>query len=498
MFRIQVNSCSNLPSSSNAYVKVLTSDHINTYWIGQTKTIDKNSDPNWDQINQTPFIFHFVRAEKITLEVCNHNMIRSDTIIGKYVIDLSKVLFNRTMRAQLLAISDPTREMCINFTVMAPTQSLPISSYKPLPLAAQPNNTSLLMSRILVAYLTFMPPLPLHLADTMNILYIKLLNSSGTYDVLSPQLSNTISPKATFAGPSGLTQIALLDTRITQPSSEYGNLSSGSFVYIPIIYSSGQYQGTVGLNFVLVPQYNNRKGKNTIFDCRNDTDLQYITAQELRLDIQAAGAYSSPQAICCSSLSFQNLSTAYAPGVEDCAKIAAQNYLSTKHQAFRKYIWTQQTPFTMQSCLQAHGRAMPSNITVELTHDDLSETCDLDYKGYDANNSRCIVFKYSKTKKQTFPERPFNVENPDKCDNHTNKSETVTFELAKVPMNVTKIEYICKGEKDNNFFQPYVIVYGDDQEIFSIKIPFAQMAMLTMTRNGLIWDMSVALRPLPK
>ena len=497
MFQVQVNSCSNLPSSTNAYVKVLTNDHVNTYFIGQTKTIDKQSEPHFDQFNQVPFIFHFARAESLTFEVYNHNTIRSDNIIGKYVILLRNVLFNNTMRAQLTSISDPTREMFINFTVIAPTQALPLSSYRPFPLCVQPSNSNLMMSRYIVTYLTFMPPLPLQLADSMQILYLRLLHPYGAYDVMSPQTTINVSPHATFAGPTGLTQIALLDTRIAQPSCEFGYSPKGEFVYIPIVYTMGQYQGTVGLNHILVPQFPNRKNKVPYFDCRSDTDLQYITVQELRLNVQAAGAYSSPQAIVCPSLKFQNMTPAYAPDVESCAKNAAQNFLSSKATALRRYIWTQQTPFTMQSCLQAHGRSMPSVITVELTHDDMSETADLDYRGYDANDSRCVVFKYAKTKKQTFSERNLDLKTPEKCDNVVFRSETVQFELAKVPMNVSKLEYICKGEKDSKKREPYVIVYGDDREIFSLKIPYSQMAMLNMTRNGLMWDMIVNLRSIP-
>ena len=501
MFHLCVNSCEGIPEGLNPYVKVITIGDCQ-YYIGKTKIVEKSTNPQFDPENKSPYIFHFSRAHSIKLIAYSHNRLFPDKKIGTYEFPLNSCIFNTPVKATLVPEPSVNSNMSILFTVFTPKMPLPrknvsLSQDKSVYLLS--DNLNVKLNNDITMFLTYNPPMPPQLASTVSIYYVRVIKPYGSFELFSSKLTTEISETPEYAGPSGPTQVANFDTKWKFPIAEYGSDVKGNMVVIPFIYSTGQYQGTVVLNFALLSNLADFNSKADAFDCRNDSENQYITLQEIPIPVSAPGAYSSSQAVELQPvLRFVNISAACSPNIEALARNMAQSYLADTCIAFRRFIWIPGSPFKMSDCLKANGKQVPSKIDIELVTQEAGTTVftDIDYKGFDSNNSRCVIFTQST--KKTIPFKQLYVRQSvrtTKTYYMNYKSTHVGFDLTKLKDVVTKLVFNVSGMSQEGYEDPYVIVFGDKKEIFSLRIPYGKKAVLTMTRpqGTQLWDMEASL-----
>jgi hypothetical protein len=494
MFRLHVNSCGGIPKGLKPYVKVLTTG-LDLYYIGKTKYVENSTIPQFDPSNNVPYYFHFTRARTIRFLILSHNSFFPDKKLGSYEFFLSNATFNTPLKAPIVAERGVNADMHLVFTIFSPVAPLPRRTLFVHNEHVE-TETGIKASRDVTVFLTFNPPITKPQAGSISIFFIKVVKQYGAYDILSSQNCEQISRTNDYYGPSGLTGVICLNTKCKFPISSYGANVDGEIAFIPFINTTGEYQGTVIFNFVFLSQLYEENSAVSAFDCRRDSDAQYVSLNECAITITAPGAYSCPLALESNMLNLVNNGVTYSQDIESLAKNVSQSYLSDFGIAFRRFVWTECNPVKMQDCLSFNGRSMPSTVVVELLHD-FTTQLEMDFTGYDENNRWVMTKTHAITDTKVFsqPNMRHDTKSPYLIP-ITYTSIQVGFNLTTLKQQCTRIVFECQGVTLNDTNLPTVIVHGDGKEIFSMKIPLRKNALLTLHKiqSPHVWDMYVELK----
>ena len=394
MFNVYIHNIDGLPKKVDAYVYTYVAD-TQRYLVGKTdvvKTDGKNT--FFDKEHSRGFLFPMVRAEKIGFILYDKRVILSDTLYAACEMPITQITFNTEMTVNMTPCVDKNKndKYILSFFVEPPLSGIQPQPYFPKVDCIQLKSGTLL-SRNIKSYLTFVPPLPFEMLNTLKFECMQTIVPIGEYNVCSP-ISKTASCKMsinpTYLASTGLTRLLTIKTEKSTADWTYGYNQNGKYFVTPVVINEGDYVGTAVVNFVGVPREGKFDSKNNWFDATSDGPQDYLLMAQLPINVQGKGYFSANQELDLKDIKFTPINPVWTPDQATGERQLAMQMIGGDGIVSRRIITVPNKPISLFEALQMNNLPYSEALRFELVWPGKSDTV-LKYKLYDINKNKLEI-----------------------------------------------------------------------------------------------------------
>lgn len=239
MFIININSCENVSGTDgtpSCFVKVFAEANGLNICIGKTRSSKKSTTPKWDRSLDNTFTIAFVYVDKLRFELLTKDFLGANDLVAIAAFQPSQMKLGG-VKLKSYYSRTPNKPVYFNMKIEFSQYDFPFIK-----------NT--LSQQFYFYYLTFDPPIEVNPYTTQCYFHMNALDPN----IKKPTLYNGSDARdgiyfnyqASFIGPTGLTQVCIIDPRALKRK----------MTYLPVLVNHG-YRGRVSLNvaFSLRPNF---------------------------------------------------------------------------------------------------------------------------------------------------------------------------------------------------------------------------------------------------